>query len=145
MARLLFKLHVIMRLEMHACDYLKEEDLRLIVDDDEDDTDMDSEGYELLHLLAAEQNFLQLAIQYVNNRRRDNPYMSEDIFNLDVYDDITCERLFRFQGGEIRDIVVILHVPDVFVLDDGSKFFSLSKRYVLFFVASSNLCLCLAD
>lgn len=52
----------------------------------------------------------------IQRRPRWNPIIPVVRLDIDAYDDITCERLFRFRADEIRDIIVALRMPDYFTL-----------------------------
>lgn len=99
----------------------REDDANADYEDDNIEEQVDSDE-ELVLLLGAANNLFQHAAQFLLRRSNRNPPVPFLIFNLDQYDDITSERLFRFQVDEIYDIVDALRMPDILPLDNGSKF-----------------------
>lgn len=92
-------------------------------DEQDDQDDQDDQDIILIFITA----FLTLyqAARRLDNIRRPNPAIPFIRFNIDAYDDVMCERLFRFRADEIRDVAVALRMPDIFHLDNGSKVYSL--------------------
>ncbi|KAG0213774.1 hypothetical protein BGX31_001218 [Mortierella sp. GBA43] len=97
-------------------------------DEQDDQDDQDDQDIILIFITA----FLTLyqAARRLDNIRRPNPAIPFIRFNIDAYDDVMCERLFRFRADEIRDVAVALRMPDIFHLDNGSKVYSLEGLYV---------------
>ncbi|GJJ68191.1 nuclease HARBI1 [Entomortierella parvispora] len=105
----------------------EEDDDEDIDNENEDANNLDGQSdsdEEIVFLMGMANDFIQHAARILQRRNR-NPPVPFAIFNLNQYDNITSERLFRFRTDEILDIVEALRVPNVLVLDNGSKFSSL--------------------